>query len=148
LSDTHRPKRQRGARGRRADASERSLTAPGDRALQGILLLHGQIRNGGLLSALDYIGPEDFERAIQGFEYFGRSDVAELLANAYGVAFPDGPIAEEVREQYTMGLPDPIVDEIEASNERYFTLFPDDATLAALFERGFAERPGEFAPLE
>jgi hypothetical protein len=126
--------------------TERPLTAPGDRALQGILLLHGQIRNGGLLSALDYIEPGDFERAIQGFEYFGRSDVAELLANTYRVAFPNGPIAGELREQYTLDLPDPIIEKIEASDDRYFTLFPDDATLVTLFEHEFAQRPGEFAP--
>jgi hypothetical protein len=127
--------------------TERALTAPGDRALQGILHLHGQIRNGGLLSALDYIEPGDFERAIQGFEYFGRSDVAELLANVYRVAFENGPIAAELSEQHTTDLPDAIHAMIDASDDRYFALFPDDAALAALFEREFAERPGEFAPL-
>jgi hypothetical protein len=128
--------------------TERALTAPGDRALQGILRVHGQIRNGGLLSALDYVDWGDFERAIHGFEHFRRSDVAELLATAYRLAFPNGPMAAELREQHTMDLPDPILDQIEASDERYGALFPDDAALAALFEREFAERPGEFAPLE
>lgn len=127
--------------------TERSLTAPGDRALQAILILHGQIRNGGLLSSLDYIEREDFERAIDGFAYFGRLDAAELLTKAYSAAFPNGPIVRDLREQYTMDLPEAVLDEIEASDERYHALFPTDGTLAALFERRLAERPDEFAPL-
>ena len=70
-----------------------------------------------------------------------------MLTNAYSAAFPNGPVVTELREQYTMDLPDAVLDGIEACDERYQALFPTDATLAAVFERRFAERPDDFAPL-
>jgi Domain of unknown function (DUF4375) len=123
------------------------LTAPGDRALQALLLVHGQIMNGGLLSALDYIEPEAFERAEVGFAYFGLDNVTELLRRAYAVAFPDGPVETELREDYTIDLPDSVHAELEALDRRYSELIPRDQTLADAFERRFVERSGDFAPI-
>jgi hypothetical protein len=38
--------------------------------------VHGQIMNGGLLSALDYIEYDQIQRGADGFEYFGLSRAA------------------------------------------------------------------------
>jgi hypothetical protein len=126
--------------------TDRHLTAPGDRALQAIFVLHGQVRNGGLLSALDYVEPDDYARAVDGFAYFGQDAVADALTRAYAIAFPGGPLPAETREQHTMDLPESVHEEINALDERYAELLPDDATLAAVFEHRLAEHPTDFAP--
>jgi hypothetical protein len=37
--------------------------------VQAIFVLHGQVRNCGLLSALDYVEPDDYAHAVDGFAY-------------------------------------------------------------------------------
>ena len=49
---------------------------PGDQALHAALRVDGQIMNGGLLSALDYIDYEDIERGARGFDYLGMEQQA------------------------------------------------------------------------
>jgi hypothetical protein len=124
----------------------RELTAPGDLALQALLIVHGMIMNGGLLHAFDSLEHDMYERGAEGFAYFGRADVAELLMAGYALAFPDGPVPEAEREQYTTDLPDAIHEQIEEMDGRYGDLVPDDATVVAAFERRLAERPADFEP--
>jgi Domain of unknown function (DUF4375) len=126
----------------------RELAAPGDRALQSVLVVDGQIKNGGLLSALESREAEEFARAADGLDYLGLSEVAGLLRRAYAAAFSDGPLPADRREIHTTELPDPVHDEVEALDDRYAQLVPDDATLEAAFRRRLAECPDDFAPAQ
>ena len=49
---------------------------PGDQALHDAFRVDDQIKNGGLLSALDYVDYDEIERGAAGFEYFGMKQAA------------------------------------------------------------------------
>jgi hypothetical protein len=100
--------------------------------------------NGGLLSALEYIDYDRIERGADGFEFFGLSRAAGILRTALRIAFPDGPIPDDEREEYTLGLPEPVLDQIEGDLEAAFDVAAqalDDA-----LARRYRDRPNDFAP--
>ena len=109
-------------------------TSPGDRALAALLLAHGLIMNGGILHALEVLSREQFERACDGYRFFGLADVATLLAETAAAA-PEHDAAD------TMAELEHRVD------ETYGLLIPNDATLAAAFERHLESNPAAYAPL-
>jgi hypothetical protein len=119
-------------------------TRRGDRALKDALFVHGQVMNGGLLSALDYIDYDQIERGADGFEYFGLSRAGGILRTALRMAFPDGPIPADDREEYTLGLPEPVLDQIEGDLELEFDV--ETQALDDAFARLYRERPNDFAP--
>jgi hypothetical protein len=80
-------------------------TRPGDQALHDALKVDGQIMNGGLLSALDYIDYDQIEQGAAGLEYLGMEQAAGALRSALSLAFPDGPVPADDREEYTLALP-------------------------------------------
>ena len=118
-------------------------TRPGDQALHDALRVHGQIMNGGLLSALDYIDYEDIERGAAGFEYLGMDQEAATLRTALEIAFPDGPVPADDREEHTLGLPQPVLERIEGELEDAYGV--GDA-LEDAFVRAYRDRPDDFAP--
>lgn len=99
--------------------------------------------NGGLLSALDYIDYDQIARGADGFEYFGLSRAADILRTALRIAFPDGPIPADEREEYTLRLPEPVLNQIDGDLDVEFdteTQALDDA-----FARLYHDRPNDFA---
>jgi hypothetical protein len=99
--------------------------------------------NGGLLSALDYIDYEDIGRGADGFEYLGMEQEATTLRTALEIAFPDGPVPADEREDHTLGLPRPVLDRIEGELEDAYDF--EDALYEA-FVRAYRDRPADFAP--
>jgi hypothetical protein len=124
--------------------TDASLTLPGDRALQDALLVHGQIINGGLLSALDSIDYYEIERGAIGLEYLGIASAAAALRSAVRVAFPDGPVPADEREENTLGLPEPVLERIEGELSESYDL--EDAALYDAFARAYRDRPNAFGP--
>lgn len=100
--------------------------------------------NGGLLSALDYIDYDQIERGADGFEYFGLGRAADILRTALRVACPDGPIPEDEREEYTLSLPEQVLDQIEGDLEAEFDV--ETRALDDAFARRYRDRPSDFAP--
>jgi hypothetical protein len=124
--------------------TDATLTRRGDQALQNALAVDGQIKNGGLLSALDYIDHEAIEQGAAGFEYFGLRGSATALRSALGLAFPDGPVRADEREEYTLGLPQPVLERIEGELEEAYEFEADG--LDEAFARAYRERPDDFEP--
>ena len=116
---------------------------PGDQALHDALRVDGQIKNGGLLSALDYIDYAEIERGAAGFDYLGLEHAAAALRSALTLAFPDGPVADP--EEHTLGLPGPVLERIEGELENAYN--SDADALEDAFARAFRERPDDFAPV-
>ena len=125
--------------------TEAALDRPGDQALHDALRLDGQIKNAGMLSALDYIDYEEIERGAAGFEYFGLRGSAAALRTALGLAFPDGPVAADEREDHTLGLPGEVLERIEGEVEEAYDAEADQ--LEDAFSRVYRERPDDFEPV-
>src|SRR5687768_11914103 len=117
---------------------------PGDQALHDALFVHGQVMNGGLLSALDYIDYEEIERGAAGFEYFGIEQAAAILRTALTLAFPDGPVPFDDREEHTLGLPERVLERIEGEMEQAFDV--ESSALDDAFARVYGDRPDDFEP--
>jgi hypothetical protein len=118
---------------------------PGDQALHDALVVDGQIKNGGLLSALDYIDYDEIERGGAGFDYLGMEEAAAALRSALSLAFPDGPVDADEREEYTLGLPRPTLERIEGDLELAYDVAAE--ALYDAFARAYRDRPDDFAPV-
>ena len=114
----------------------------GDRALKSALFVHGQIMNGGLLSALDYIDYHDLRRGGDGLEYLGLRHAAAAVRDAVELAFPDGPVTDQ--ERHTMTLPEEALERIEGELEDAYGV--DDEVLYDAFLRRFQAQREDFAP--
>jgi hypothetical protein len=124
-----------------------SHTTDGDRALQALLGVHGQVMNGGLVSALEYIGPEEIHTAVAGFWYFRLDDAARALVDAVDVAFPGGA-DPEARGDHIDALDDDVHERLEQIEDNYYAALPQDDVLEAAFRERLRETPGDFAPLD
>lgn len=103
----------------------------GDRALAAMLVAHGLIMNGGVLHAVDCLEADEFEKACDGYEFFGLGGVAKQLREAVRLAVETAPM-----------------DALEAQFDRaYRKAVPDDAALAAVFGTHFERHPHAYAPL-
>jgi hypothetical protein len=133
----------------RACDPDARLSGAGDRALQAVLLVDGQVMNGGLASALEYRSADEIEGAIRGFEYFGRHDVGDLLRQAMEVAFPAGAIADpDEREEHMLALPHETHQRLEELENRYHALVAQDGTLEDMFRQRLRTSPRDFAALD
>ena len=123
-------------------------TAPGDRALAALLRVDGQIMNGGLESALEYIEPEDVAAAADGFAFFGRNDLADLLRGALST-FPKGepPGDQDARGDALMALDEVAGERLEQLDDEY-TNTATGELLTHIFETHYHAHPEDFAPLE
>jgi hypothetical protein len=121
-----------------------ALDARGDAALQSLLLLHGQVMNGGLYSAMYGLTYNELRAAAEAFDYFERPAVADLLRAAITAVFPRGAVDDpEQREA--------VVDELDEQRleqwaDAYHRLVPTDAAIEAAFRQRLAAAPHDFAP--
>ncbi len=114
----------------------------GDRALRAALELHGYVMNGGLDHGLDVMGADGVERAAEGWEFLGRTEVADLLREVVRTV-PDLPADPEERAEFlTDGWSDEQAARIEQLDHRY----PEDRSLEEAFLRCLRDRPDDFAP--
>jgi hypothetical protein len=109
-----------------------SNPGPGDMALASLLRLHNAAMSGGLLDALtSSLTPEELARALDGFQYFGLSQVAEIV----------GAVASQAAEASEDEL-----DELEGeADRRYSAAVPSDSVLTDAFEVVFDAAPARFA---
>ena len=125
------------------------LDEAGDRALQAVLFVHGQVMNGGVASAVEYRSPDEIEAAIAGFGYFGRNEIGQVLREALEVAFPAGAVADvEEREQHMLALDQATWERLEQLERAYNALVPSDQVLEDMFRQRLRESPRDFAHLD
>jgi hypothetical protein len=113
-------------------ACEGNAASPlsGDRALEAMVAFHSVAMNGGVLHALEHVGPDGLEDAESGYRFFDLDGVADLLGEAKSI----------------LKLGDDL-DVWEAElDRRYSALAPADPTLVACLENALRRTPSEFAP--
>lgn len=108
-----------------------SLSSPGDQALRGMLSFHNLAMNGGVLHALEVLGPAELEVAKSGYRFFGLEVVADFLGEANSIS---------------MTAEDLSLWEVKLDKD-YDALVPDDSTLVACFETKLRCNRSEFAPI-
>lgn len=125
------------------------LQRPGDRALQAVLISHGQIMNSGLYSAMYSNTFEELAAAARGFDFFERSDVADVLRQAADAVFPNGPIGDaDARERHVDDFHEQDPERLAHLEDAYQTLVPRDDALDAIFRERLSSSPQDFAPLD
>lgn len=95
----------------------------GDRALAGLLSVHGLVMNGGVHHALEVLSPQEIRAARGGFQFFSLAPVGQLLDEAE------------------------TLDE-DVANQRYWALVPDDEAIERRFRAKFHQSPDAFAPID
>lgn len=107
-------------------AMESGGAAPrsGDAALASLLRFHNYAMNGGVAHALESLSPQELAACIQGYLYFGFSDVVEMLSRR-----------------------DLSVESEEVLDNEYGALIPSDEVLVQVFEKVFRSSPDLFSPL-
>lgn len=105
---------------------------PGDRALASILWVHGLVMNGGVHHALESIGPDALDGAIEGYSFFGLNDVA-----AFFRAADSDPVLSVWTE-----------DTETTANQRYAAMVPSDSSLFERFGEVFRAHGDLFAPVD
>ena len=105
---------------------------PGDRALASLLLAHGLAMNGGIHHVLDVLSEPEQAAAVDGFQYFGLTEVA---------AFLRGASSDPMLLRWTAQTE-------HAANQRYVELVPDEDHLARRFEAVFRDRSDQFSPID
>ncbi|WP_346620382.1 hypothetical protein [Blastococcus montanus] len=111
---------------------------PGDAALAAVLLCHGMAMNGGLLSAVEGLEPDQRARAVAGFRLLGLDAAAQAVEDVARATadLPEGDL--EAAE----GL------EAEA-DRRYDEALPEgDETIDRAFRAHLDRHPEAYAPLD
>ena len=103
-----------------------SSPSQGDRALSALLLLHGMVMNGGVEHATESLSPDEFTAGIEGFRYFGFTEVSKLLGSAV--------TADET--------------EFDQLDQQYWNHIPSDSTIVHAFESQLHSSPQSFSPLK
>jgi len=98
----------------------------GDRALSALLLLHGMVMNGGIEHATESLTPTEFTAGIEGFQYFGFTEVSKLLKSAV--------TADE--------------SEFDQFDHQYWNYIPSDSTIVHAFQSHLHSSPQSFSPLK
>jgi hypothetical protein len=130
----------------RASEPLAELQAPGDRALQALLVLHGYVMNGGLYSAMYGLSFEELGAAAEGFDYFGRTDVADILRDATSTVFPGGAIEDpERREAVVDEFQEQDPERLDGLDDDYHRLVPSDEALVQAFRERLRAAPEDFA---
>jgi hypothetical protein len=121
------------------------LERSGDQALQAVLLVHGQIMNSGLYSAMYANTFSELGAAADGFQYFGRSDVAAVLRDALQQVFPDGPVDDaDQRERYVDEFDERAPELLSGLEGTYHRLVPDDRVLEKPLRERLSTSPADF----
>lgn len=79
---------------------------------------------------VDRLSPRALTAAVDGFEYFGREDLASII-----------------REAAALDLSINSERDFQQLQQRYDAAAPGDADLEGLFRRQLAEKPHDFAPV-
>jgi hypothetical protein len=126
-----------------------TLEGPGDRALQAVLLVHGQVMNSGLCSAMYANTFSELASAADGFQYFGRPDVSRVLRDALQDVCPDGPVDDaDRRERHVDEFDERAPEQLSRFEASYHRLVPDDGVLEAAFRERLSDAPEAFAALD
>jgi len=108
--------------------------APGDRALVDLLRLHSLGMNGGILNAVEQLGDEEVEAAVDGYRWMGLAAAADEVERVHG-EIEDGALDDDARAERL---------ELDA-DAAYFRAIPDDASLERAFRARLAGEPAAFA---
>jgi hypothetical protein len=120
--------------------------AAGDQALQAILVVHGQVMNSGLVSALEYKDADEILSAVSGFRYFALEHAAGCLADAFQTAFPTGGIEDAAeRGAHLDALGGPVHERLEWLEADYYAALPHDQIIEAAFRDRLRASPSDFA---
>jgi Domain of unknown function (DUF4375) len=126
-----------------------TLSGSGDRALQAVILVHSLVMNSGLYNAMYSMRFSELASAADGFLFFGRTDVAEVLRDALQQVFPDGPIEDdERRERHVDEFDERAPERLSRLETSYHRLVPDDEVLEAAFRERLSATREEFAALD
>jgi uncharacterized protein DUF4375 len=121
----------------------------GDQALQAVLLVHGQVMNSGLYSAMYANTFSELASAADGFQYLGRTDVARVLRDALQQIFPDGPIDDaDQRERHVDEFDEQAPERLSRLEGSYHRLVPDDEVLEVAFRERLSASPEDFTAPE
>jgi hypothetical protein len=118
---------------------------PGDRALRDALAAHSVLMNGGLGHALEVLGGEETENAVNGFRYLDAEDIAHIFRSAAAVAGDALAGDADERQQRFLRLSDDQVEDLEALEREYWALVPSDEVLEGIFRRYWRRHPERFA---
>ena len=121
----------------------------GDRALQALLRVHGQLMNGGLVSALEYHTPDEMARAVSALRYFRLDGPADALEQAFDTAFEGRRLIDpEDRGDHLDALDEGTHERLQQAEDDYYAAVPRDHVLEAAFRDRLRESPGDFAALD
>jgi hypothetical protein len=115
----------------------------GDRALAAALLAHGIVMNGGVLHALQGMGPSERREAAAGYRFLALPTLAEL----FEMEVPDGGLDDDEEDDADVDGESEL-DRLEAElNQKYWATAPEDDALWRAFEKKLMQEPGLFAPV-
>lgn len=114
---------------------------PGDVALHHALAFHSVAMNGGLAHAFDVHG-WGARAAVDGWDFLGRREVADLLRRALELLGDMPADRDERQEFFATGWSEDLAEELERFDLQYIDDVIFDAFCAHL-----ARRPEDFAPL-
>ncbi|MCY2925138.1 MAG: hypothetical protein NT031_06805 [Planctomycetota bacterium] len=97
-----------------------------------MLRAHGMICNGGVFHVFDTLTEAQIETAKAGYCFFGLGPVARLISRA---------------NLLLTGTAEELGDLEAALYAEYASYIPDDSELTSRFERHYAAKPADFAPL-
>jgi hypothetical protein len=96
----------------------------GDKALAAVLEAHGLVMNGGVVHAVECLGPERLSRCCAGYVYFGLAEIAALLEAAANTDETDETEAAFIKS--------------------YWTRAKDDSAISERFERDIRQHPDRY----
>jgi hypothetical protein len=112
-----------------------SAPRSGDLALAAALSLHSLAMSGGLVDAIERLGPAELDAAESGYRWLGLDRAAQVVATVRSEigsgALDDGERAESL--------------ELRA-DETYAQAIPGDQALVDAFQNKFSGDPHAFAP--
>ena len=115
----------------RACMGPETARAPGDLAMEAMIVFHGATMNGGMLHAVECLPAGDLEAAKRAYHYFGFDNVAALIDAA----------------QAALRLADCAASLEGTLDGQYHARIPDDTTLVSAFESHYRQNPGNYGPL-
>jgi hypothetical protein len=111
-----------------------SAARPGDRHLSALLLVHGNVMNGGAAHAIIVHTIAELQSASEAARYFGLDDVIPLLERLTQLAIRE--------EAYEYAPP-----EVEESLSKAYFDKAEDSILEAAFRRKLHAAPEDFLPI-
>jgi len=98
----------------------------GDSALAAVLEAHGYVMNGGVLHAVECLGPERLRVCCDAYNYFGLHEIASVFDAAAKAGETD--------------------ETEDAFNNAYWAQAQDDEAIVERFEKDISAHPERYAP--